>query len=228
VHLAFLHTIVSGAQFTEEFGMLPELAWHASANGMVYTATRRLGEHVWVRMNDLILPNIHQYPSNFNDRSRPGIHRPLMTIWTVPIDDTHSLVIGYVHVDEAATKDWRPAVDTIGQTADRSFEARQRQPGDFEAQTSQRPIAVHALEHLAATDRGVILFRKLLRAGIAAVRNGDDPPGVVRQDAGPIPTYSQDTILRIPPQATPAADRELLRETARKVATGFFLEHPPA
>jgi nitrite reductase/ring-hydroxylating ferredoxin subunit len=226
VHLAFLHTIVSGAQFTGEFGVRPELAWHPAPNGMVYTATRRLGDHVWVRMNDLIMPNVHQYPSNFNDTSRPATYRPLMTIWTVPIDDTNSLVVGYVHVDESAQRDWKPAVDTIGQTADRPLEARQRQPGDFDAQTSQGPIAVHALEHLATTDRGVIMFRKLLREGIAAVRNGQDPPGVVREDRGPIRTYSQDTILRIPPEATPAADLELLRETARKAATGFFLEHP--
>ena len=179
-------------------------------------------------MNDLIMPNVHQYPSNFNDKSRPGTYRPLMTIWTVPIDDTHSLVIGYVHVDESARRDWKPAVDTVGQTGERPYDQRQRQPGDFDAQTSQRPIAVHALEHLASTDRGVIMFRKLLREGIEAVRSERDPRGLVRHDGGPIQTYSQDTILRIPPEATPEGDLVLLRETARKVATGFFLGHPPA
>ena len=30
-----------------------------------------------------------------------------------------------------------------------SYEASQRRPGDYEAQVSQRPIAIHGLEHLA-------------------------------------------------------------------------------
>ena len=48
---------------------------------------------------------------------------------------------------------------------------------------SQRPIAVHALERLGTTDRGVILFRKLLRRAIEDVRLGRDPQGVFRDAA---------------------------------------------
>ena len=49
-HTAFLHTIVSGAMFTEEFGVLPELDFVETPIGMIYVATRRVGDNVWARM----------------------------------------------------------------------------------------------------------------------------------------------------------------------------------
>ena len=53
--------------------------------------------------------------------------------------------------------------------------------GDYDAQVSQRPIEVHELEHMAATDRGIIMLRNLARAGIHTVRDGGDPPGIPYQ-----------------------------------------------
>ena len=44
VHTAFLHTIVSGAVFTDEFGVLPELEFAETPVGIIYIATRRVGE----------------------------------------------------------------------------------------------------------------------------------------------------------------------------------------
>ena len=51
----------------------------------------------------------------------------------------------------------------------------QRRPGDYEAQVSQRPMAIHGFEHLGATDRGVSLFRNQIRRGVRAVKAGDEP-----------------------------------------------------
>ena len=62
----------------------------------------------------------------------------------------------------------------------RSYEDTQRNPGDREAQLSQRPIAVHALEHLATSDRGIAMFRRLLKKATQAVARGEDPPGILR------------------------------------------------
>ena len=42
---------------------------------------------------------------------------------------------------------------------------------------TQGPIADRAIEHLGEGDRGVIMFRKLLRDQIQAVQNGQDPAG---------------------------------------------------
>ena len=54
VHTAFLHALSSGYQFTEAFGVVPELDWMTTEAGMVYIATRRVGELVWVRVCDFM------------------------------------------------------------------------------------------------------------------------------------------------------------------------------
>jgi hypothetical protein len=55
----------------------------------------------------------------------------------------------------------------------------QRMPNDYEAQVGQGAITLHSEERLAATDRGVVMFRRKLREQIDAVREGRDPVGVV-------------------------------------------------
>jgi nitrite reductase/ring-hydroxylating ferredoxin subunit len=224
-HTAFLHTIVSATQFTEEFGVLPITEFHATPIGMVYVSTRRVRDLVWVRIADLILPNILQFPSNWNDKDTERIFiRPMMTNWTVPIDDRNTLVIGLYHQDESSDLDLKQALEAVpGLTGGRSYEEAQRQPGDYEAQVSQRAIAIHALEHLATTDAGVIMFRKLVRRDVRAVQAGRSLEGAARSESGAIPTYSQDTFLRIPPAPTPETETQLLRTTGRKVLAGEYL-----
>jgi len=108
---------------------------------------------------------------------------------------------------------------SMGQRGDRPYEEQQRVPGDYEAQVSQRPIAIHAMEHLGASDRGVILFRKKLRGEIRAVKQGREPGGIARHKGGkPIATYLRNTAVAVPPAAKTDDDRKLWRATARKVA----------
>jgi hypothetical protein len=107
-----------------------------------------------------------------------------------------------------------------------SYEASQCQPGDYEAQVGQRPIAIHGLEHLGATDRGVIIFRRHIRQGIPAVQAGQDPAGLCRQAGQVIPTYCNDTIVRVPPEVSPEADKQLMRQTGWALAEEY-LKSPP-
>lgn len=219
VHNAFLHARVSGIHFTPAFAVLPELEWHYIPNGVLCIQTRRVNEYVWVRINDFFLPNIHQFPPSDDADAEKAFVRPLITVWDVPIDDTNTLHIGLMHVREGETPE-SPDIDqaaNFGMDDNRPYEERQRQPGDFDAQVSQRPIAVHALEHLGATDRGIIMLRKLIRQGIRAVKNGKEPGGLKRDANEVVPTYSQNTIVRVPPAETEAADRQLWREVGRKV-----------
>ncbi|MBV8188006.1 MAG: aromatic ring-hydroxylating dioxygenase subunit alpha, partial [Alphaproteobacteria bacterium] len=99
----------------------------------------------------------------------------------------------------------------------------------YEAQVSQRPIAVHGLEHLATTDRGVAMFRKLVRNGIQAVRDGRDPLGLSRGNAV-LPTFCNDTVVHQPPaadpKADPIADRAAMRATGRRLAEGYVKDPP--
>ena len=168
-HLAFLHTLPGSQGFTEDLGALGEWDWMETPVGMVYIDTRRQGDRVWVRVADFILPNIHQFPPNADPMAlRTTINRPAATTWAVPLDDTHTMQIGFRRAPEGheMRRD-----GGFGQDGNRSYEDRQRVPGDYDAQISiHGGIARHGLEHLASTDRGVIMMRNLIRQGIRACR----------------------------------------------------------
>lgn len=230
-HTAFLHTIVSGSQFTNEFGVLPELEFVETPIGMIYVATRRVGNNVWARMVEAIMPNLQQVAPVWEDgRKEHEFSGPMMTRWIVPLDDTNTMLIEFRHVCE--TEDITPgwwadrSIMLPGQLGADSYEEGQLRPGDFEAQVSQRPIAIHGLEHLSATDRGVIMFRNLFRRGARAVQAGDDPVGLPRDNGAIIPTYCNDTVVHMPAARDDTEDSQLLRETGRKLADSYLSEPP--
>src|SRR5437660_4489393 len=170
--------------------------------GMVYIDTRRQGERVWVRVADFIQPNIHQFPPNADPMAlRNSITRPMATTWAVPLDDTHTMQIGYYRAPEG--KEPRRG-SGFGQDANRPYEERQRVPGDYDAQVSiHGGVARHGLEHLAATDRGVIMLRNMIRRGIHATRNGDDPRHRATRTGEIISTFAHDRVVPdIPPAPT--------------------------
>ena len=222
VHTAFLHALSSGYQFTAAFGVVPELDWQMTASGMVYIATRRLGDLVWVRVCDFIPPNVHQFTREIEEAAAPKpASRPIITRWAVPNDDTTTTNFELAQVDPAwGLTPEQVARPGFGQSGDRPYAERQRFPADFDAQSSQRPIAVHALEHLGSTDRGVIMLRKIVRDGIRAVARGDDPWGTQWRAGETVPTFTQDLVLKVPPAASDDADRRLLRETGRAALAG--------
>jgi nitrite reductase/ring-hydroxylating ferredoxin subunit len=230
-HTAFLHTIVSGAQFTEEFGVLPELEFIETPVGMIYIATRRVGQNVWARMVEAVLPNLQQVAPIWEDGLREhGFSGPMLSRWVAPQDDTNTMFIELRHVSETEGVTpawWGDHTNMVtGQLAAESYEAGQRQPGDYEAQVSQRSIAIHALEHIGATDRGVMMFRNQTRRGIRAVQTGRDPTGLCRDPDVIIPTYCNDTVTRMAPDRDVATDRRLIRETGLRLAEGYFNDPP--
>jgi nitrite reductase/ring-hydroxylating ferredoxin subunit len=221
VHTSFLHAISSGYHFTEAFGELAELEWQERPYGMIYIATRRVGELVWVRICDFMAPNVHQFTRELEEAAAERIAwRPVVIRWAVPVDDTRTLNFELAQVDPA----WGLTAEQIarpgfGQSADRPYEERQRHPGDYDAQSSQRVTAVHDLEHLASTDRGVIMLRNILREDIRALETGGTPRGLRLKPGEIVATHCQDTVLRVPPAAD---DRALLRATGRRVAAGDY------
>jgi len=216
-HLAFLHTLPGSEGFTEDLKELGEWDWMETPVGMIYIDTRRQGDRVWVRVADFILPNIHQFPPNAEPMAeRNTINRPLATTWAVPVDDTHTMQIGYYHAPGG--KVLRRGAG-FGQDGSRSYAERQRVPGDYDAQVSiHGGIARHGLEHLAATDRGVTMMRNMIRRGIRAVRNGEDLGYRILEDGKAVPTYGHDRVVSgIAPASTPEEDRRRLRELARSI-----------
>ncbi len=224
VHTSFLHALSSGYHFTPAFGALAELEWQETAYGMIYVATRRVGDFVWVRVCDFMVPNVHQFTRELEEATGERIaYRPVVIRWAVPLDDTQTMNFELAQIDPAwGLTPTQIAQPGFGQSADRPYAERQRHPGDYDAQSSQRTIAVHDLEHLASTDRGVIMLRRIVRDGIRAVEAGEDPRGATREAGATIRTHCQDTVLKLPAAATPAEDRALLRDTGRRVVAGEY------
>ena len=108
------------------------------------------------------------------------------------------------------------SVDFVGQTGERPYQERQRVPGDFDAQVSQRPIARHALEHLTYCDKGVVMLRRLLRRELRKLDDGDSGTRPPYRSNGVVPTYCHDTVLELPPPDT-EDDAAMLAEVSREV-----------
>ncbi|HIN35193.1 MAG TPA: aromatic ring-hydroxylating dioxygenase subunit alpha [Dehalococcoidia bacterium] len=231
VHTSFLHTIVSGSQFTEEFGVIPELDFIETPVGMIYIATRRMGDNVWVRMVENIMPNLQQVAPIWETGQDPHeFDGPMMSRWIVPQDDTHTMLLEFRHIsvtDESTPAWWadREQMLPAQLPITENLEDQQRQPTDYEAQVSQRPIAIHGMEHLGATDRGITMFRKLVKNGIQAVQEGRDPD-VLSRDEKPQSTYCNDTVVYSPAVGSAEEDIKSMREIGRKLAEDYITNPP--
>jgi hypothetical protein len=82
------------------------------------------------------------------------------------------------------------------------------------------------LEHLGATDRGVTMFRNQIRRGVRITAVGQDPAAQRHDRCATIPTYCNDTVVRVPPAESAAADRQLLRATGRRLVEAYFRDPP--
>jgi 5,5'-dehydrodivanillate O-demethylase len=123
-----------------------------------------------------------------------------------PIDDTNTQIY---HLRFRPTQDGSipvqpedPPVEFVGTRNDAGeFHLEDFASQDHMAWETQGAIADRANEHLGETDRGIILFRKLLRDQIRAVQNGGDPLGTNR-DA------KKDEIIRLIPEGYTAFSHE--------------------
>jgi nitrite reductase/ring-hydroxylating ferredoxin subunit len=215
-HVTFLHTLPGNSFFSPDFKGSSEWDFIKTPIGMLSVDTRRFGDKVWVHASDYILPSINQGVGITETiEQRTEFNRtPWMTWWVVPIDDTNCMQLGYWYGPENQKLSIEHG---FGQTGDRPYRERQRVPGDYDSQVGQRPIAVHAMEHLATTDRGVTMLRQMIRQGIRDVQNGKSPKGVEHDDRVGIPTYSYERVLTLAPADTDEEDKQLLHETGRRL-----------
>lgn len=209
-HSVFLHTRVTRAHFNPAWGAMPVVEWHWMPDraGVFLTNARRWKEFIWVRTAENFFPAIAQPPDIYQDATREKFFpRVGITKWTVPVDNETTKIVGWRHfnpsLDEHGKGDRAKVgldtIDFIGQTGtERSYEEGQRLPSDYEAQIGQGRIAIHALETLGTTDKGVAMLRRGLKRMIRAVQEGQDPPALPRNADGHIATYSGDVIVRVP------------------------------
>ena len=232
LHTHTLHVIpqLRGVDhFADEFGHIPELMWAETPAGVMYLAARRVEDRVWVRSAEVYGGNIHAISSIFETgRSPKPASKPFMTFWTLPVDDDRSISFYVSHVFDDDTMPFaeRRRLEILGQTDDRPYSERQWIPGDHDAQQSQGPINVHALEHLGTQDRGIVLFRHIVRQGIAAVGKGDDPKGFFLREQDIAPSFASDLVVDASGIDGDPDDPEILRSFARQVAASYRT-HPP-
>jgi len=173
-HLPILHTAFSGVQFVPEFGIMPTVDWHYDPDGgMKYVAYRKLDDGREVdRVTYVHFPHVRIVPSTELAAGQAG-----GVGWVVPIDDTHFTLFSV----SKFPKDFKPKrrERIPGKTwVEMNDEEHQRFPGDWEAQVGQGEISLHSEEHLAASDRGIRMLRRLMKEQIEIVQKGGDPQGV--------------------------------------------------
>ncbi len=228
-HAYFLHSNITTVQFSDAWAQQPtyDFAETPDGQGMYYITVRRVDDRVWVRSNHIWLPNCGQVGALLEKaEAEKFFHRVSITRWTVPIDDTNCWIIGWRHFNDEVDpfhegkpeECGRDTVDFYGQTGHRSYEQKQRVPGDWDAQVSQRPIAVHALEHRGTTDVGVTMWRRLLRR---AVRGKIEVMPQMAEAETAKRTYTHDTVLRIPRFSGPD-EHAALKAIGRKVLACIF------
>jgi phenylpropionate dioxygenase-like ring-hydroxylating dioxygenase large terminal subunit len=183
-HVVVLHASFSGTQFVDAMGLMPQVHWETTPLGVKSVSLRRLPDgRTLHRVSEAAVPTLRVIPS-----PRIGRYGRVESIgWVLPMDDTHFRIYVAGRVREAGEL-VRMRSRLNGKLWEELTEAEhQAYPGDYEAQVGQRPIASHAEEHLASSDRGIVMLRRFLRAQVDAVARGEDPAGTVRDpDAPPV------------------------------------------
>ena len=164
--------------------------------GIINTYRRRVAGKTWAHCNFFVMPTMNK--TGNVEEGHPTEHRASsageVMRWRVPIDDTHTM---HFTVEFGAMVEGKPAAKIMKDDSaaglvesqfgvykwDESIGWFARGDQDRVAQESQGPIYDRTTEHLAYTDRGVILLRRLYKESIEAVQQGRDPLGVIRDPA---------------------------------------------
>ena len=103
VHTAFLHH----DQFSPGFGELGEIRFYEREKiRFLGVASRRVGDNVWVRVNELILPNFTQAGAAFavDGSAEKRFGRSAFTRWVVPNDDAHCTAFAWANFGDRADR----------------------------------------------------------------------------------------------------------------------------
>jgi nitrite reductase/ring-hydroxylating ferredoxin subunit len=176
-HLFVLHSTFSTAQFSELTRIRPDISWAYTDAGVSSIQLRELpNQGTLRRVGEIVVPNVRIVAD-----PRIGIFGPGTNVaWTLPIDETHTKVFTVLRLPIGVP------TDKLGEGAiydgktwfELTAEGHQRHPGDYEAQASQGAVTIHSEEHLASSDRGIGMFRRLLRQEMKKVAAGEDPMNV--------------------------------------------------
>jgi nitrite reductase/ring-hydroxylating ferredoxin subunit len=205
VHTSFLHGQSSGVQFSEGFAEVGEIDFYERGIQYLGCNTRRINDNVWIRVNELILPNFTQAGAAFaadGTKSR-YFGRSSFTRWVVPVDDYHCVALAWANFGERGDPieyNNQEGFEKIeaGEIANRTLEEKQKSPGDAEAVEGMGSISSHKGEHLMSTDRGVMIYRRRIKKLMKNLEAGEEPPQPQQVKGKVVRTNGQDTVLRAP------------------------------
>ncbi|MFN0160203.1 MAG: Rieske 2Fe-2S domain-containing protein [Burkholderiales bacterium] len=192
-HVVILHASFSGTQFVPAMALMPEVEWETGEISVRTVSRRKLPEgKILHRISEAALPTLRVIPS-----PRVGRYGRVESLgWILPIDDHHFriFVVGRVTEPGELVKMRSRLGGKLWEEL--TPEEHQRFPGDYEAQVSQGKIARHSEEHLAQSDRGIVMLRRLLEKQLASVAAGGDPAGVTFDPAAPPVAFPSGNFLR--------------------------------
>jgi nitrite reductase/ring-hydroxylating ferredoxin subunit len=174
-HVVILHAAFSGTQFVPAMAVMPSVTWDTQAHSVRTVSIRKLPDGKTLRrISEAGLPTLRVIPS-----PRIGRYGMVESLgWVLPIDD-HSFRIYVVGRVREKGELHRMRSKLNGKLWEELSEEEHRQfPGDYEAMVSQGVIAKHSEEHLASSDRGILLLRRLLLKQLDLIKAGKDPAGV--------------------------------------------------
>ncbi|HXU21511.1 MAG TPA: Rieske 2Fe-2S domain-containing protein [Verrucomicrobiae bacterium] len=175
-HVQVLHSTFSTVQFVPQFALMPKVEFFTTENGVCYSAKRKLDDgREYDRISSFIMPNVMCVPNPINIEEV----RPNRMSWSLAIDDSHFTMATASRVPKSTPREFSGVRFNGKLWGEMTIEERQATPGDYEAQAGQGPISLHSEEHLASSDRGIIMQRRLLKSQIKIVAEGGDPVGVV-------------------------------------------------
>lgn len=178
-HVPILHGSFSGPQFVRQMGLMPEVTFEYHDLGVRSTQLRKLEDGtVHRRVTEAVLPNVRLVANPRVDQ----YERCSLVGWVLPIDDTHFRIYTAGRVQEPGALSKIRSRMNGKAWADLTPEEHQKFPGDYEAMVSQGEITSHSEENLASTDRGIGMLRRFLTKQVQAVKNGEDPVGVVFEE----------------------------------------------
>ena len=228
LHAVFLHSRMGSTQITAAWGEMPVTEWGTLGDRMYYLTSRRLGESMSgpLQRSDHAEFRPGRWVWEHGDAERLFV-RVSATRWTVPNDDRNATIFGLRHFSDEVEP---PGIGqgNAAEVAARSSTSMARPPAGATRRCSAtratgRPWSrsarspSHALETRGSTDAGVAMLRRQLRRAIsqAAAGEASSPLRTAGTD-GTVPTWTSNTVLRIPERAG-VDDRAVLREVGRKV-----------
>ncbi len=185
-HVPILHGSFSGVQFTNALAAMPQGTFEPTGTGVKFVSTRPLPDgRILHRTSEAALPTLRVVPNPRVD----GFGRVESLGWVLPMDDVAFRIYVAGRVRSADGLNFRSKFNGKFWW-DMTEDEHRRYPGDYEAQVGQGPITVHADEHLASSDGGVAMLRRVLRRAVTAVEEGRDPPGVSFDPDAPMVVFA--------------------------------------